>query len=135
MSEDAGNTEAAPGADLIQDAPSVQVNTQIVDAVRQTRAAMRIDADDSSRMVDSGINYQKVGQATAFAVQDATDYLRNVAAIAATAQGVALKLVLETKDDFYFKVITEAQAILASAAANLEIVGKCATTVATEFPR
>jgi coenzyme F420-reducing hydrogenase alpha subunit len=85
--------------------------------------------------VDPGIAYQKAAQAAAFAVQDAADYLRNIMTIASTAQGVALKLFLETKDPFYEQVIQQAQSAVSSAANNLEAVGKSATSVATDFPR
>lgn len=114
---------------------AVQVNSQIVDAVRQTRNAVRIDAGDTSKVIDAGVGYQKADQAAAFAVQDATDYLRNIMTIAATAQGMALKLLIETKDVFYIQVLDNAQLAVNKAATNLENVGAIATAVATEFPR
>jgi hypothetical protein len=129
---DSGAAESdaeAPAADL------VQVNAQIIDALRQTRNAVRIDAGDTSKVVDAGVGYQKASQAAAFAVQDAADYLRNVMTIASTAEGMALKLMIETKNPFYSTVLTAAQGAVSSAAANLEAVGKSATAVATTFPR
>jgi hypothetical protein len=125
---EAGNT-SPPAND------PVQVNSQIVDAVRQTRNAVRIDAGDTSKVLDAGVGYQKASQAAAFAVQDATDYLRNIMTIASTAQGMALKLLIETKDMFYVEVLTNAQSAVSMAATNLENVGTSATSVATKFPR
>ncbi len=113
----------------------LQVNSQIVDAVRQTRNAMRIDAGDMSRILDAGINYNKAGQAAAIAVQDAADYLRNVMTITSTAQGMALKLLLETKDPLYGQVLEKAIESTSKAVANFEAVGKSAASVASSFPR
>ncbi|BBL74898.1 hypothetical protein [Methylomagnum ishizawai] len=139
MSDDPNENETGgPAAPTPSPPPSgaVLVNSQIVDAVRQTRNAVRIDQGDTSKVVDPGISYQKASQAAAFAVQDATDYLRNIMTISATAQGMALKLYLETKlSDPYLDVIAQAQKMVANAAANLEAVGKSAITVAKEFPR
>ena len=118
-----------PAADL------VQVNSQIIDAVQQTRSAMRVAGGDSSMTLDSGISYQKASQAAALAVQDATDYLRNVMTIASTAEGMALKLLIETKNPFYTQVLEAAQDAVSKAAQNLETVGASAIQVATTFPR
>lgn len=132
---EAGGSAASPAAGDAPGTDAVQVNSQILDAVRQTRSAVRIDSGDTSKVVDAGVGYQKASQAAALAVQDATDYLRNVMTIASTAEGMALKLMLETKDPFYSTVLTEAQSAVSAAAANLEAVGKSATAVATSFPR
>lgn len=117
------------------DSNQVLVNSQIVDAVKQTRDAVRIGSSDTSKVIDSGIAYQKASQAAAFAVQDATDYLRNIMAISSTAQGMALKLLLETKDPSYSQILTQAQTAVTMAATNLETVGMSAISVATDFPR
>lgn len=132
-----GDHDLDPVADPVPPAgtDAVQVNSQIVDAVRQTRSAVRIDANDASRVVDAGISYQKASQAAALAVQDAADYLRNVMTIASTAEGMALKLLIETKNEFYAEVLAKAQNAVSAAADNLKAVGKSATEVATNFPR
>jgi hypothetical protein len=140
MSENIPTSPVTPGDDndTPQDGGSgmVKVNSQIVDAVRQTRNAVRIDASDTSKVVDPGIAYQKASQAAAFAVQDATDYLRNIMTIASTAQGMALKMYLETQVPTpWADIITEAQKAVTAAAENLEKVGQSATSVATNFPR
>lgn len=122
-------------SNLPADNGKLLVNAQIVDAVKQTRDAVHIGPDDKAKVVDSGVAYQKASQAAAFAVQDATDYLRNIMAISSTAQGMALKLFLETKDPTYVQIITQAQAAVTMAASNLETVGVSAISVATDFPR
>jgi len=131
----ATNNTAASADNGANDGDKVLVNSQIVDAVKQTRNAVRINSDDTSKVIDSGIAYQKASQAAAFAVQDATDYLRNIMSISSTAQGMALKLFLETKDPLYSQILTQAQTAVTLAATNLEAVGMSATTVANEFPR
>lgn len=130
-----GAKEAAGSDTPTNDTNQVLVNSQIVDAVKQTRDAVRIGSSDTSKVIDSGIAYQKASQAAAFAVQDATDYLRNIMAISSTAQGMALKLFLETKDPLYSQVLTQAQTAVTMAATNLETVGMSAISVATDFPR
>lgn len=123
-----------PGA---ADAGLVTVNSQIVDAVQQTRNAVRIAADDTSKVLDAGIGYQKASQAAAFAVQDATDYLRNVMTIASTTEGIVMKLMIEHKEEaaLYLPILTAAQGAVSAAAAALTAVGTAATGVATNFPR
>lgn len=127
-------TASAPDADATD---LVKVNTQIVDAVQQTRNAVRISADDTSKVLDAGIGYQKASQAAAFAVQDATDYLRNVMTIASTTEGIVLKLMIEHKEEAaqYLPILTAAQGAVSAAAAALTAVGTAATGVASHFPR
>ncbi|MGZ8157850.1 MAG: hypothetical protein ACXWT1_09825 [Methylobacter sp.] len=137
---DSGNSASpadptAESGNSANNSNQVLVNSQIVDAVKQTRDAVRIGENDKSKVVDSGIAYQKASQAAAFAVQDATDYLRNIMAISSTAQGMALKLFLETQDPLYVPIIEQAQKAVTEAAGNLETVGVSAISVATDFPR
>ncbi len=107
------------------------VNGQILAAVETTNAAVLDVAEKEAQ----SIAYQKVAQAAAFAVQDATDYLRNVEAIALAAQGVALKLMIEQdKVDQYATIMTKAQEAVTAAQKNLQSVGDSATAVTNEFP-
>lgn len=106
------------------------INGQIVAAVQNSQA----NVVELAQKEGQSIAYQKVAQATAFAVQDATDYLRNIEAIATAAQGVALSLMLETKNPFYLTVLTAAQEAVTAATANYTAVGTSATGIATEFP-
>jgi hypothetical protein len=71
------------------------VNPQIVDAVRTTTDFVYAEGtQDPGRGIGTvyanTIAYPKVSQAAAFAVQDATDYLRNIMTISGTAQNVSL---------------------------------------------
>jgi len=105
------------------------LNQQIVATVDFTKAAVL----DTAVQEGQSIAYQKVAQAAAFAVQDATDYLRNVQTIATAAQGVALSLMIETKDPFYASVLTEAQKAVTAAQTNFAAVGTAASGVVKDF--
>ena len=86
-----------------------QVNQQIIDAVSTSTAfvfgqdpasASQSDTDGSAaaKSNDSAataIGYGKVAQATAYSVQDAIDYQRNVMSVSNAAQGKALALMFE----------------------------------------
>jgi hypothetical protein len=107
------------------------LNAQIVAAVNTTNKEVLQYAEKEAQ----SIAYQKVAQAAAFAVQDATDYLRNVEAIALAAQGVALKLMIEKETTSpYSDIMTQAQNAVTQAQENLKSVGGSATSVTTEFP-
>jgi len=80
--------------------------------------------------------YQKVAQAAAFSVQDATDYSRNIENVAMTAQGVIVAKMLENEANIpiYTPVLATLQEMVIAASTNLATVGATATTIATEFP-
>ena len=80
--------------------------------------------------------YQKVAQATAFAVQDATDYSRNISNIAMTAQGVIVTKMLEDQSNIpiYTPVLATLQEMVTAAATNLSTVGTTAGDIATSYP-
>lgn len=108
------------------------VNAQILDAVNQT----------TSIVMDSAVNqgtakaYQKVAQATSFAIQDATDYSRNIENIAMTAQGIIIAKMIEDESTIpvYSLVLVTLQEMVAAASANLAAVGASATAVTSGFP-
>ena len=87
----------------------------------------------SIRIVAAGRAYQSVAQSTAIAIQDATDYLRNVSTIAVTATGVALAQIAGGNSN-------GTQLLLKSATLNSHSVqafskiARAATKVATDFP-
>ncbi|MGO1119710.1 hypothetical protein ACTL6U_13430 [Rhodovibrionaceae bacterium A322] len=109
---------------------SSALNQQIVQAVELTKSSVL----DVAQQEGQSVAYQKVTQATAFAIQDATDYLRNVETISTAAQGVALTKLIEEKDPFYLTVLTAAQAAVVAAQTNFTAVGTAATTVTTSYP-
>jgi hypothetical protein len=82
--------------------PAGTVNQQILDAVQaSTEYAFGLNNTLTSPPVSGSrlsagvaIAYDKVAQATSLGIQDATDYERNVLAIASAAQGKALAMIL-----------------------------------------
>jgi len=108
------------------------VNAQIIDAVNQTNAAVMGSAANQG----AATAYQKVAQSAAFAVQDATDYSRNVENIAMTAQGVIVAKMLENEANIpiYTPVLAILQEMVVAASTNMATVGVTATAIATEFP-
>ncbi|WP_420402834.1 RebB family R body protein [Nisaea sp.] len=108
------------------------VNSQILDAVTQSNGAVLGAAGSNG----SAIAYQKVAQAAAFAVQDSTDYLRNIMAMSSAATGVALKKMVENPATAaqYTPVLTAAQTAVTEAQKNFSAVGSAAGTVVDGFP-
>lgn len=120
-------------------AADLPVNPQIIDAVKQTQEFIlgtKVQSGDEVSFAAT-IAYQKVTQAAAFSVQDATDYLRNIMSISSTAQGVVLKLMIEHKEEapLYAPIIAEAQAAVTAAQANLAAVGTTASDIVSSFPK
>jgi len=82
--------------------PDSTVNEQIIDAVQaSTQYAFGLNntltnpAVTGSRLsAGVAIAYDKVAQATSLAIQDATDYQRNVLAISGATQGKAMAMML-----------------------------------------
>lgn len=108
------------------------VNAQILDAVKQTNSMVMGTAADQG----AATAYQKVSQATAFAVQDATDYSRNVENIAMTAQGIIVAKMLADPSNIPLltPVLATVQEMVVAASTNLATVGATATTVASAYP-
>ncbi|HEY9080992.1 hypothetical protein [Magnetovibrio sp.] len=123
---------ATPTSSTALTATSGGVNAQIIDAVNQTNAAVMSNAANQG----AATAYQKVAQAAAFSVQDATDYSRNIENIAMTAQGVIVTKMLENEANIpiYTPVLATLQEMVIAASTNLATVGATATTIATEFP-
>ncbi|MEG3620291.1 hypothetical protein V5T82_17640 [Magnetovibrio sp. PR-2] len=124
-SSDSGGAVAASSS-------SGGVNPQILDAVSQTTSAVMGTAANQG----AATAYQKVAQATAFAVQDATDYSRNISNIAMTAQGVIVTKMLEDQSNIpiYTPVLATLQEMVTAAATNLATVGTTAGDIATSYP-
>lgn len=106
------------------------VNPQILSAVASTNKSVL----GASKETGQGVAYQKVSQAAAFAVQDATDYMRNVMTVALTAQGIALKLMIEKKDPSYAPVLAAAQEAVTMANTAFGAIGATAGQVVANFP-
>jgi len=86
------------------------------------------------RTAGAGRAYQCVAQSTAIAIQDATDYLRNVSTISTTAIGVAIAQ-LAGGDPTGNQVITTAQNAMQKAIQNYADVSAAAIKVATDYPK
>jgi len=86
------------------------------------------------RQEGAGKAYQSVAQSTAIAVQDATDNLRNINTISATAMGVSMAQFLETGDSKYAQAIELAQKMATQAAGNFMLIGTNAADVLKGFP-
>lgn len=120
------------GGDAPLPTPATGVNAQILDAVKQSTSAVMGSAANQG----AATAYQKVAQAAAFAVQDATDYSRNVENIAMTAQGVIVAKMLEDEANIpiYTPVLATLQEMVIAASTNFATVGATASTVAGSFP-
>lgn len=82
----------------------------------------------------AGKAYQSVAQSTAIAVQDATDNLRNINTISATALGVSLAQFLETKDPVYVQAMELALKMSVEAASTFKIIGLNSADVLKAYP-
>lgn len=109
------------------------VNPQVVDAVNLAQQATL--KPDVIMQSGAGKAYQSVAQSTALAVQDATDYLRNVNTIATTAMGVAMAQLLAGENTANATtILTQANTLTTEAAANYLTIGQNAASVLTGFP-
>ncbi len=140
-----GNDDTIPGGNADEPTTPMTVNTDalnpmVVQAVDFTNATMT----NAISAEANGIAYQKVAQATAFAIQDATDYLRNIMAMAGAAQGVALEKMIKAAamtppDEPHMKayqtVLSTAQQTITAAEAVLSTTGTNAANVANGFPK
>ena len=109
-----------------------KVNPQIVDAVTTSNTAvLGVAGEEGAAMA-----YQKVSQAAAFALQDATDYMRNVMAMSMTTQGICMKLMVEHKEDAaeYSKIIGYAADAVTKAQTSFDAISKASNTVVSTFP-
>jgi hypothetical protein len=118
------------------------VNPQIVDAVRTTTDFVYAEGTQDpghgiGTVYANTIAYPKVSQAAAFAVQDATDYLRNIMTISGTAQGVIAKLMVEHKEQaaLYIPILEQMQAAVTAAQQNLAEVGQSAGKTLAAFSK
>ncbi len=112
--------------------PNSNVSSQQLDAVRQVQGASMVPG--VVQATGAGKGYQSVAQSAAIAVQDGTDYLRNLRLITTTAIGVATAQMVATNNPDYASVITEAQAAVASGTKQLGKIGKSAAKLLKDYP-
>jgi hypothetical protein len=89
----------------------------------------------SVQLAAAGRAYQIVAQATAIAVQDATDFLRNMSTLSATAAGIGLAQVIAGDTSAGTATIAAAQTVAQNAIIIFSGIGTAATAVATEYPK
>lgn len=109
-----------------------KVNPQIVDSLNVQ--AQTITDQAVTERQGRGLAFQAVAQSTAMAVQDATDYLRNMSMIATTAVGTALAKMIETKDPSYARVVELAQSPVKVAAESFHLIGASASEIVKSYP-
>jgi hypothetical protein len=120
------------------DPPLPAVNAQILDAVGKSIGFVFAPNAGGAAGSSAGaaIAYQKVAQAAALAVQDATDYQRNILSISTVAQGKALALMFaEKKVDPYAEILQQAILASTSAVKIFGEIGAAAAAVAGNFPK
>ncbi|WP_417837354.1 hypothetical protein [Thalassospira tepidiphila] len=134
--KDDANKPASPSDPAAPDNPpgtpplSTALNPQIVQAVGTTNHAVLNGAIPGA----NGVAYQKVAQAAAYAVQDSTDYLRNIMSMASATTGVAMQQMLATKEvDPYSKIIKAATDAVSDAQTTFSKVGTSASSVVKDF--
>lgn len=129
-----GSDSTAPSspADAAPNTPplSTALNPQIVQAVGTTNHAVLNGAIPGA----NGVAYQKVAQAAAYAVQDSTDYLRNIMSMASATTGVAMQQMLAKKEvDPYADIIKAATQAVTDAQKTFSSVGTSASSVVKDF--
>ena len=83
----------------------------------------------------AGKAYQSVAQSMAIAVQDTTEYLRNITTLSSTAIAVCTQLMIqERKVDPYGDIIAKSQETLNDTVQIFERVGASSAKILKEFP-
>ncbi len=114
-------------------ADSTNINSQIVASINAVQKAVM--SPQVVKTSGAGKAYQSVAQSSAIAVQDATDYLRNVGTIMTTALGVATAEYLATQNPLLLKFMkNDVPKVMEDAAKHFATVGKDAATVLKNFP-
>ena len=131
-SGDDGDNSDKGGSGSTNNTPplSTALNPQIVQAVGTTNHAVLNGAFPGA----NGVAYQKVAQAAAYAVQDSTDYLRNIMSMASATTGVAMQQMLVKKEvSPYADIIKAATQAVTDAQKTFSNVGESASSVVKDF--
>ena len=119
------------------DEPTPPLNSQVKQAVQATYDAVLGPQGAPAKEAGAAIAYQKVAQAAALRVQDATDYQRNIMSISTVAQGQALAKMFSAPPESvaqYAPLLVLAMLTPIAAAIAVGQVDTTATTVAKTFP-
>jgi len=87
------------------------------------------------RLAGAGRAYQSVAQSTAIAIQDATDYLRNVSTISATATGVAMAYVVAGQVPKATPIFNQVKDTMQQAIQTYKDIGDAAIQIASNYPQ
>jgi len=111
----------------------LSVNHQVIDAIQKVRTS--VSSPNAVWETGSGKAFNFVAQATAMAIQDATDNLRNVSTMSTTAIGVAMTQLISSGDtNTWSDVIKLAQGLVKSSADDFQNIGATAAAVMKSFP-
>lgn len=129
-----GNTPPPPVGDAATPAPA---SAPVAAALASVAEKVQPPAKPAADVRVGGLAYQSVAQSAAIAIQDAADYLRNMATIAATANGVALAQLLAKPGagEEYAAVLAATEQFMAGAVANFEAIGASVENVLKRFPQ
>jgi hypothetical protein len=109
------------------------LNGQIVDTIHEVRAVVSSPAAAVETGSAKAFNF--VAQATAMAIQDATDNLRNISTMSTTAIGVAMTQMLSSGDiQTWVRVLELAQDLVKQSTKDFETIGHKAAEVLSKFP-
>jgi len=109
------------------------VNSQVLNTVEAMQQATLLGS--VLRQTGTGKAFQSVSQSSAIAVQDATDNLRNISTMSATAMGVAIAQMLATGDvATYSPIIQQANTMITNSASNFQLIGNYVSELLKNFP-
>ncbi len=109
------------------------IRPQVLEAIRRNQQAVT-DASVIHKQ-GAGMAYQAIAQSAAFAVQDATDYLRNVSLLGSTTIAAAAAKMVEAEcGEPWGEIIAEAQRTVDRAVATFGTVGATVKEVLGGFP-
>jgi len=83
----------------------------------------------------AGIAVQSVSQSVAIAVQDASDFMRDIGTIESTAIGVATKKMIAEKNPLYIPIIEACQKVMTDASEYWLKVGKDGAQVLSAYQK
>lgn len=118
--------------------PPSAANPQIIDAVGRSTGFVFGPNAGAAPTANAGtaIAYQKVAQAAALAVQDGTDYQRNILSLSTVAQGKALAMMFAEKSvSPYAEILLLAMLAAIGATITVGQIDSAATTAASTFPK
>ncbi len=130
--QSAGAASAQGDSSATPDSDGNTIDPRVIDAINQTQQAVL--SPQVVRTSGAGKAYQLVAQSAAIAVQDATDALRGVSIIAATAASVAMTKFLTNGDPKYLLGLTAARDMMATATDDFAKVSVAAASAVREFP-